>query len=119
MLTTVANVKAELKATTNTDDAKIPPYIRSVSARVNRMSWAFEPYYATKYFTPWGNNTGWWNGMFELLDQRGQQLLLAGGADVPTITARNGQNLVWNTDVIRRTAVFRYDFYFKLVGLSQ
>lgn len=101
MLSTVANVKAELKAGTSAagDDARLLGYIRSVSARVRTMSWGFEPIYDTKYFTPYAGNSGYWNGMLELLDEKGQQLLLAGGSDNPTITARNGQNLVWNTDV--------------------
>lgn len=101
MLTTLARVKAELKAsgTVTADDAVLTGYINRVTQRVRELSWNFEPVYDTEYFSATPQRVAVWDGTLELKNRKGQRLLLAGGSDTPTVTS-DAQSLVWNTDVL-------------------
>lgn len=102
MYTTLANVKAELKTQTNNDDSKLLTYIRTVTARIRSMhnpQADFEPQWDQKFFTPCAENTGAQNGALLLIDGNGQEYLLAGNGDNPSVI-RSGQALTWGTDVL-------------------
>src|SRR5689334_19217110 len=101
MLTTLAQVIAELKAnnTTNNDISLIMRYIGNVTARVRNLSWNFEPVYGTEYFTASPSNTSLGSGELILKNKKGQRLLLASSTDVPSIVS-DGTVFTYGTQVL-------------------
>lgn len=101
MLTTLAQVLAELKAnnTATPDQKLIMRYIANVTARVRNLSWNFEPVYTTEYFTasPWDTNS--LTGELSLKNKKGQRLLLASSTDTPSIIS-NGVTFTYGTQVV-------------------
>lgn len=101
MLTTLAKVLAELKAqnTTTNDYQLILGYINTVTARVRNISWDFEPFYDTEYFTAAATDTDIFTGRLSLINRKGQRLLLASSTDVPSIVS-NGVTINYGTQVV-------------------
>jgi hypothetical protein len=100
MYTTLARVRAELKmdATVTTDDPLILGYIQTVTSRIRHAFNEFEPQYGVEYFTAQAQHVSLALGGLNLVNHKGQRLLLASSTDVPSIVS-DGVTLVYNSDV--------------------
>lgn len=104
MLTTLDKVKAEFVANnsvaTAADTQRIIGYIADVTRRIQRLTWDFEPQYATERITAALESVNVTLGFLSLKDFYGKQkLLLASSTDVPSITV-SGTVLTYGTNVL-------------------
>lgn len=77
------------------DVRKLLTSIQKVTTRLQRIAWDFEPRYGTEYFTARAEivNLSW--GTLNLVNEKGERLLLASAVDAPTIVSA-GQTLTFD-----------------------